>query len=229
MTDDYQRRRVALHESGHTTMAVFLHRPTTLVSIRPGKHYAGIATWRSPRYSEADRSKLHLPVILQPARFRRAIETSICVALAGDIAEELVRDAHWEPTSGYTAEPEPTEDEKRAEQIARGLEALSERERERLRKLEEHPDPYLSDREDASERSWALDPDAPGRHLAWLTDVTRSIIHAPEIVRAIEALASELLEREVVGGRRARSIIQDAMRRRLRLEAVAASPKEGGE
>ena len=215
--EQLQRLRAAYHESGHATMAYFLGRPITLVSIRPTEHYSGVTRHGVITIPEADRAKLGLPVILLPTRFRRSIETSICIFLAGDVAEELA-----EPvvTAGYVPEPE-REHESDAERTLRAVEELTARERERLDELEGRTEPMGSDEKNAWHDAWAVDGEAPGRYLEWLRAVTRSIASQPRFVGAVEALAAELLRREVVGGRRARQIIKQAVDQPLQIGVAA--------
>jgi hypothetical protein len=71
-----------------------------------------------------------------------------------------------------------------------------------------------------------MDIDAPGRLLAWLRDVARSTISQPRFVRAVDALVAELLVSDVVGGRRAKRIIDEARARRPQLDQIAASPPD---
>jgi hypothetical protein len=201
-------------------MAYFLHRRVKLVSIRPTEHYGGITSHSVGRIVLPDPSPvaLALPTVLWPAPLRRVLETDILIAVAGDIVANLA----YVPQTGFRG---PTEDELQAEAIIDGLRRLSDSERDRLHALEAATEPFARDEDRAWRVSDAMDRDAPGIHLEWLRGVARSIISGRRFIRAADALAAELLVSEVIGGRRARQIIDQAWYadRPLRTESVAAS------
>lgn len=205
-----QRTRTAIHEASHAAMAFELGRPIEVVSIRPGKHYGGVAPYRPALY-RGDR-KFGLPAILQPAASRRAIETQICVSLAGQIGEDLL----W-PHGRWGM----SEDERQAETAVREFARLSKRETALLTALEERDEPLTSDEANASELAEAMSEAEAGDHLAYLRAVTKSIISSPGFLRLVDALVPVLLDQTAVSGRAVREIFRSVDMKRRPL-AVAA-------
>lgn len=224
-SEGWARRRTAFHESGHALVAHVLRRPPRLVSIRGTEHYAGITTHSGAGRRFSGDPQLHLPVILQPTQSRRALETSICIALAGSIAEELV----WRET-GYVETPP---DDQWAELAARELAGLSARSAEALEKLETQQEPFTPDEVNAWQLSRLLADEQAEYHLSYMRSMTKSLVYHPTNRRLLEVLADLLLEKGVIAGNEVRELLQDALPSRpSRHLAVAASvtesPREGG-
>src|SRR4051812_12133329 len=90
--DERERQRVARHEAAHAAMAFLLRRRIDVASIRPCPGWAGAVFHAPLRLREQDRTTLvceRPPVVQLPARLRRQVETSILIALAGPLQDEL--------------------------------------------------------------------------------------------------------------------------------------------
>lgn len=205
MEHDEERRRVAAHESGHVVMAFELRVPLGLVSIRPGAHFLGVAFHGATRLRKGDGLKLTSPV-LQPASLRRRVETSVMVALAGDIAERYYG-PRW---SGFV--PTKTDDAMEAERLASILSEMppTDQEAARLGKYE-RGEPIHSDETKARELSDVLSFTGTGPlFLGWLRAETEHLLSRPYVGRMVDALSEALLDREVVGAKASRTILKEA-------------------
>lgn len=195
------RWRTAHHESGHTVAMIVVGMPLEAVSIRPGKHFGGIAhpgdlrTWQA----EIPPTFGTVPSVALPADFRKAWERRIVVSLAGELA------ARWAvPLTGFI--PSPAEDF--AERAAAALARLSPRHAE-LIVAAESADPTPSDEESAASDSYALvGPEESAAHLNWLRVVAGELVR--EWACEISALGAALLERPVLSGDEAKGIVRSA-------------------
>jgi ATP-dependent Zn protease len=72
--------RTAFHECGHATAAYVLRGRVGTVSIRPRRGWAGVACARAPSWHADDlaRTDLGAPLVVWPARARRALEGPRC-------------------------------------------------------------------------------------------------------------------------------------------------------
>ncbi|MGI8616828.1 MAG: hypothetical protein ACR2L4_08635 [Actinomycetota bacterium] len=197
---------VAIHESGHEAVALELGVPLGLVSIRPGAHFAGVAFHGSTRVRKADTFKWTSPV-LQPASLRRYVETSIMVALGGDLAAR-----YYGPIeTGYVATK--TDDSLEAERLASILTEMPATDREvaRLAASESEERMPVYDEEKAQELATFLSPVGTGPvFLEWLRAETGELLKTAHMGRMVRALAAALLDREVIGARAARTILKEA-------------------
>lgn len=213
VNDAERLRRTAFHESGHAVVATALGRRVTFLSVRPGKHFSGIAPYAPPRIGP--NAKLNRPAILQPAAWRRSLEIMTCVSLAGDIAGDLVS-----PRTGYIP---PTEDQQLAEKVAQSLARLSRRDAKYLKTLERQEEPFIYDGDSAAETAWLLSGEEAAQHLAYLRAVTRRLVY--DRSRSISVLAEVLEQTKTLSGQRVREILQSDSGRAVR--SVLTQAKEG--
>jgi len=183
------RMTSAWHESGHGLMAWLNGERVALLSIRPTAVYGGVC---QAAHRRIDVKLLDCrPVILQPARLRRSLETALFFSLAGPIAAEMCA-----PRTGYLQQ---SADEGRAEQVARALARLHPSTAERLRVAEARTDAIQTDEDTAFIYADALAFDEAVQYLAWARAATRRLLaeHADELA----AVATALYARDVISGR----------------------------
>jgi hypothetical protein len=161
-------RILAHHEASHAVVAWVLGRPIGLLSIRPGRHYQGVVTYRGWRWPlDGERTPaLWRPAILWPARLRRMLEMDICILLAGVLGEQFVDPLSTEDPGG--------EDEQRAKRAADALAGLTPRLKEQLATLEAD-EPFPTDDQQAWDRVDALSGREADAHLFYL----RAVDEAP--------------------------------------------------
>jgi hypothetical protein len=199
------RRRTAIHEAAHAVAAIALGHGVSLVSIRAGAGYRGITMLQfGPTFVSTSSVDLDLPVVRQPPNVRGSLEADIVVSLAGPMAA-----LYADLKSGYLA-PDPCD--KAVEQAATDLSHLSPRHRELIVTAEGLPDhQYPGDETSASTLAWALagEMTEAAAHVNWLRAVARNLVFAHWF--QIVALADALLERTVLDGDTAKSIVNNAI------------------
>lgn len=183
--------RLAIHEAAHAVVAIALGRGLSgPVSIRPGKHFSGIAFVDAPTLTAVP--LLGAPVILLDPDLRKMVETEIVIHLAGPEAERFLFE---KPRSSRRP---VLPDEQAAERLARVL-VLSPSESARLREAEDSDEPRRSDEDWAHELAWALaGSNEVAHYLAWLREVTRHLLLSPSVARSVLAVADELAKHEVL-------------------------------
>ncbi len=195
--------RTATHESAHAAAAFMLQRRVDLISIVPGARYSGITFLRAaPRGGEPN---LLRPMLLQPARFRRWVETEIVTSLAGPLAAfYLAPDFE----TGYV----PLEsDEEHAEKLAR-LAVLTPAESEKLANAAEKSHP--TDEERADKLAWAAAGEETAQaYLFYLRAETARMVKGSRFRSLVSALVPVLLQRKTIGDRLATMIMRSAERR----------------
>jgi hypothetical protein len=197
--------RVAVHEAGHAAAGFMLSRHCKVVSIIPSQAYAGVTIFGASAMPEYDVAEVvALPVFLQPARFRRFIETDIVISLAGPSAAMCLS----APRTGYVAD-EP--DEEQARQVAKTA-ILTKGERERLDRSASRPVPDRTDEEKAERLSWAIaGNESAGAYLNWLMSETRHLVLSERFRGYVNALVPPLLEHKTLSGRAARRLMQETI------------------
>jgi hypothetical protein len=173
------------------------------VSIVGTEHYGGITLLAAARPRGQGKTNLALPAPLQPARFRRWIESEILISLAGPAAALLLAPDFY---TGYVP-PEP--DEQRAEALAR-LAVLSRGETERLERAAQAATP--SDDDEAERLAGAFAGDRTAwAYLGWLRAEADELVKSVRFRRLVAALVPELLERRTISGRLARRVFVDTL------------------
>jgi hypothetical protein len=190
---DFDRRRSAWHESGHGLAEYLLTgKPPEILSLRPGMAYRAVAIYsdREGRQAQAEAFARdfngNLPTILQPDGFRRYLETSIVISLAGDLAAAMAGYG----LTGYVPDVED-DDQVVARTQAEALASLSPRRRELLAETEAEPS-IPTDDESASGASHALTryQEEVFWHVQWLRTVAGGLLfdHKDGLSRLAEAL-----------------------------------------
>jgi hypothetical protein len=88
----------AYHEAGHAVAAWAFSVPITVVSIRPGAAYRGIALLDTGPYAAATADwEPWIPALFQPSETRAAIERAIVVSLVGSNPGVRALPSHWVP------------------------------------------------------------------------------------------------------------------------------------
>jgi hypothetical protein len=202
MSDDEARLHTAYHETGHAISAALFGFDVETVSIRPGKHYAGIATLVDAPVNEIAEIRQRsesggallsrwgaTPVPLFDPDVRRPAELSIMVALAGPAAEILAG-----PVPGGRFVDDF--DEATASAVARGI---TERQAAHLISVD-RPD-LVSDDDMAIETARTIAGEkAAGALVAWLQWETRRLVTSELFVALSTPLVELLLRNEVLSG-----------------------------
>jgi hypothetical protein len=198
-----ERLRIAYHEAAHAAVAHITKRPIEVVSIRPGPSWSGVCFTREHPVRDADLDQLHLPVPLQPARLRKAVELRIIGCLAGRIGEEL--GAFYPHGSAATST-----DDAAAMALAEAA-TLTPEQKELLRRGDNPEKRPSTDDEEAAALAGALaGRDEATSYYGWLRATTRSMVYGERCRRLVYALVPVLLEREVVGAAEVRAIFRAA-------------------
>lgn len=199
---DDERRRVALHESGHAYVAWALGRTVTGVTVVPGRRWGGTTHYGAPsptRGRDWDRLDPTVSVVLWPAAVRRSIEVRALGAAAGVAAEDVL----WWPTRhGPVRTPEPL-----AERVAYAA-PLTGAQRLRLAAWEDTAR-GLTDDEQLERLGAAMYPeDLPARvaWLRWVAAEARSIVTGG--AERIERLAEVLADRGRLSGKAVRAVLE---------------------
>jgi hypothetical protein len=197
---DEDRGGTAFHESSHALVSFVLRRPIRYVSIRKGETYLGVMVHgRSAALDESVFRHFGRPAIVQPAKLRRRVEADICVSLAGVLGEQLV----W-TGSGFVTEPP---DEREAAATALEFSGLSQADAEDLAARERDPTPVTLDEENAANKAYALAGEEGWALLSYLRRTTKAIVWGYR--DDVASLAGELLDRDVIPGRRVRELFRE--------------------
>lgn len=191
--------RTAFHEAGHCVAAWALGHEVKSVTVEPCENFNGLARWdwAAGRIADdwLDGLDLTAPVLAWPTAVRAVAETRVAVALAGDVAAELLLMSapprKPERVTGRAADDLADVD------LAFGL---PEEERAALAAAASGW-PGSSDSEHVAEVERALhggDVVAAAHHVAWLSAQVRAVLtrHWP----AVEAVADALLDYRTLSG-----------------------------
>lgn len=200
-TDD--RRRVALHEAGHSYVAWRLGCAVGPVTAEPGARWAGMAHFDAPRpaAAELDTVDLDAPYLAWPAVVRHSIDTDALVAAAGDVAE----DALWR---GVARRPGAPLAERAAELAV--VAPLSDTEQRRIRAGRDTTT-GKTDAERLAELLALTHPDDHAAGAAWLAYITaaaRTILTAQPA--AVLRLAGQLAVDGTLSGAAVEAILRAA-------------------
>ena len=195
--------RGAYHECGHAIAAHMLRGRVGPVSNRPRRAWAGVACAGAPNChpGELERVDDEAPLVLWPARVRRAFEGNILILLAGPSAERLAPVA---VPDGYVATAAC--EARAAEQVAR----LSARDRVFLARGDERdPDPDQRDEARAIETADLLVSAGAGQLLEHLCCEAYRLTEMARFRRLLAALVPELLVAEELPGVEVRRILRE--------------------
>jgi hypothetical protein len=233
-----ERVRLAWHEAGHAAVAHALGVAVHVVSVLPTRRWPAVCIHDGVLIPGADDFQPWVPLVCQPLELRSAIERKVVIALAGKIAEQFVADDA--PASAYV--PDLDEDEQAAAEaveamVGVGQPALSPEERELLAVGDDDAPPQEPDEARAWAATYALAGEAAAFwYLGVLRAIAQSILAEPCVRAGVRRLALELLEREVVGARRVRELLEGSppgdpkpAGRRKAPSAVAANYYASGE
>ena len=201
-----QRRVTAFHEASHCVMSFALNLPVDVISIRPGEGYSGVMIGRPRGLPANAENSIGHAIPRLPASLRRHVESRVMVLLAGRLGGLLVG------TEGFVGDDEDAV--AALDEIHEGVRrsSLSAREQGLLDAAERDLNPMQSDQERALNLAGlvAMDDTQARLYLAWLRNVTASYVFTWAFRREVELIVPELLEHEVISGRKARSLIRGA-------------------
>jgi hypothetical protein len=198
---------MAAHEAGHASMSFLLGRRVGVVSIVPTEHFGGITFHTGSKLAEGELGDLYKPVVLQPARFRRWVETEVLIRLAGPAAALASPFMGTRAADGYIPE-EP--DELEAQRLAKAA-ILTPVEATQLERA--GTEPGERDDESAEGFAWVIAGErSAASYLSWLRFETDHVVRSPRFAALVEALVPVLLLRRTISGRLARQVLVDASR-----------------
>jgi hypothetical protein len=121
MSDDL---RTALHEAAHASVARSFGWLPGPLTVRAGTRWAGCAAWRPPALSLDEVALVDVaePFVVWPAAVRKRLESGVLVAMAGQVAEQMLApraesrqpDSVAERATAALADLKPIDDEDRA-------------------------------------------------------------------------------------------------------------------
>jgi nucleoside 2-deoxyribosyltransferase len=191
MMTDLERQRTAVHEAGHFVAAFILRGDVAaVVTLRPAASYGGACIRPHRGVVDFGGHDRHAPLALADPTIRRAAETILLSALAGDAAADVL-------TPRMGRQPIPPSEEAVAAEIAR----LEQADADRLTAAEAEPidlSPFAGDEGQALELGYRLVGQRAGALVAFMRSEARAFVvgHAAAIV----ACAEELAARGVVPG-----------------------------
>jgi len=186
--------QIAYHEAAHALVALEVGRIVEAVSIIPAEHYGGIALYTAKSQTplserEVKRAGEAATPMELPARFRRRLETSAMILIAGIAADELVYLREERSSSYVRSEFDPD------------TEPISERSAERLTELLAAADsPTKSDTEKAWDLVSILSPRATAEAFQWLKAETIALLRSWRLGKAFDVVVPVLLERKRMPG-----------------------------
>jgi hypothetical protein len=189
MTADATTIRLAHHEAGHVVAQWAVGRTPGLVTIVPGRAYAGCSFSTPSKIRDDDLNRHDRMAPLLPARLRRLYETQMLASLAGDLAVELwLASGATERTSAPVAE--------RVAGLLTGQLAAPTRAERRMVAAEAAKPSMPSDEETTLELALVANLDdhlAAEFHIRWLRVVARQQVLEPRWA-AVQLVAAALLE-----------------------------------
>ena len=193
---DAERIITAFHEAGHAVVGHVLSETPVAVSIRPTDRYHGVAIYDpdGPVHLE---HPAHEPAVAAAMPCREWIERQMLITKAGTQAEALLHDIPVEqviPSSAASAS-----DQRAEQRFEASLASLGGRARELLRQAATAP-ALRDDWTQANELAAHLARGEASTHSRWMSAVTSRLVL--DNWPSIEAVATALLQEEVISGDR---------------------------